>query len=184
MAENDHASPEPSKDHGSQPGSGSAARKTRRFLFELDLSPGGSGKKSAASASAEAEASPPRALLERWRLTPSGRVVDTEAGDLEKVAAAAMHLWPLYTALLAPLSIAVPVVLWLAFRRRSALVNDHGLEVLCAQATMLILIVVPCIGWVALIPWFPVWIVSLVRGAVAAGGGELFRYPAILRFGR
>ena len=182
MAENDHASPEPSKDQGSQPASGSAARKGRWFVSKLQL--GRSGKKSPFAASSGAEASPPRALLERWRLTPSGRVVDTEAGDIEKVVAAAMHLWPLYTALIAPFSIAVPVILWLAFRRRSALVEDHGLEVLCAQATMLILIVVPCIGWVALIPWFPVWIVSLVRGAVAAGGGELFRYPAILRFGR
>jgi len=125
-----------------------------------------------------------RVALARWRLTPSGRVVDTEAGDLDKVVAAAMHLWPLYAAVIGGFSIVVPAVLWLAFRSRSPLVRDHGLEVMSAQATMLVLVAVVCVGWVALIPWILVWIVSLVRGAVAAGGGELFRYPAVFRFGR
>jgi len=179
MAENDPATPEPSKAGES---SASSARQESKFVLEIDLRPGG-GRKKTSTAAAQG-ASPPRALLERWRLTPSGRVVDTESSDLDKVAAAALHLWPLYTAVIGPLSIGVPIVLWLAFRSRSPLVRDHGIEVLFAQATMLILIVVPCIGWVALIPWLPVWIVSLVRGAVAAGGGELFRYPAIIRFGR
>ncbi len=181
MAENDPATPEPSKAGDS---SASSARQESKFVLEIDLRAGGGRKKTSTAAAQNASASPPRALLERWRLTPSGRVVDTEAGDLDKVAAAAMHLWPLYTAVIGPLSIGVPIVLWLAFRSRSPLVRDHGLEVLCAQATMLVLLVVLCVGWVALIPWLPVWIVSLVRGAVAAGGGELFRYPAILRFGR
>jgi uncharacterized Tic20 family protein len=180
MADNDHATPEPSKAAEPSP----TAPKESKFVFELDLSFGGGKKGASPAATQGTSAAPPRALLERWRLTPSGRVVDTEAGDLDKVAAAAMHLWPLYTAVIGPLSIGVPFVLWLAFRRRSPLVRDHGLEVLSAQATMAILLVFVCVGWVALIPWLPVWIVSLVRGAVAAGGGELFRYPAVLRFGR
>jgi uncharacterized Tic20 family protein len=180
MADDDHATPEPSK--GAEPGS--LAQKESKLVSELDLSFGGGRKGASHAATRGISAAAPRALLERWRLTPSGCVVDTEAGDLDKVAAAAMHLWPLYTAVIGPLSIGVPFVLWLAFRRRSPLVRDHGLEVLSAQATMVILLVFVCVGWVALIPWLPVWIVSLVRGAVAAGGGELFRYPAVLRFGR
>ncbi len=178
MAEPDPATPEPSK--GSDP----AARGESDFVFELDPSLGG-GKKKRAGSEAQGNASGlPRALLERWRLTPSGCVVDTEAGDLDKVAAAAMHLWPLYTAVIGPASFVVPVLLWLAFRGRSPLVRDHGLEVLSAQLTMIALLLFVCVGWVALIPWLPVWIVSLVRGAVAAGGGELFRYPAVLRLSR
>ncbi|MBI1303921.1 MAG: DUF4870 domain-containing protein [Phycisphaera sp.] len=177
------AEPDPSS---SQPpeGSDSAGRNKNTFVFALDISLGDRKKKTAPTDASGATLSPPRALLERWRLATSGRVVDTEAGDFEKVAAAAMHLWPLYTAVIGPLSLVVPVTLWLAFRRRSPLVRDHGIEVLSAQATMMILLLFICVGWVALIPWLPVWIVSLVRGAVAAGGGELFRYPAILRLAR
>jgi uncharacterized Tic20 family protein len=50
-----------------------------------------------------------------------------------------------------------------------------------AQLTMLILLLVICVGWLVLVPWMVVWLVSLVRGAVAAAGSEVFRYPVVLR---
>jgi uncharacterized Tic20 family protein len=118
---------------------------------------------------------------ERWRLTPTGRVRDADARDADRALAACMHLWPLATAVIGPFSVLLPVVVWLAFRRTSPLIEDHGREVLNAQLTLLMLICVPCIGWAALIPWMLVWLVALVAGAVAAAGSELFRYPVLLR---
>lgn len=118
---------------------------------------------------------------ERWRLAASGRVREMSAGEGAKVACCAMHLWPLAIAAAGPFAALLPLVLWIAFRRRSPLVDDHGREVLNAQLTLLALVVVPCVGWVALVPWGVAWLVSLVRASVAAAHGEIFRYPALLR---
>lgn len=123
----------------------------------------------------------PRPALERWRLSPSGRIRDAEAGDTDRVIAAVMHLWPLATAVLGPFSPVLPLLLWLAFRRNSPFVDDHGREVLNAQLTLLVLVCVPCLGWALLVPWAVVWIVAFVMGAVAAAGREFFRYPMVLR---
>ncbi len=122
-----------------------------------------------------------RVPLERWRLTPNGRVRDAEATDGDRALAAAMHLWPLATAIVGPFSPLLPLVVWLAFRRSSPFVDDHGREVLNAQLTLLVLVCVPCIGWLALVPWAIVWLVALVAGAIAAAGSELYRYPMLLR---
>lgn len=122
-----------------------------------------------------------REFLERWRMGPNRRVRDTTAGDVDRVVACAIHLWPLAIALLGPFAVILPLVLWLAFRGGSALVDDHGREAINAQCTLLALLLVPCVGWIALVPWTPVWLVCLVRAAVAAAGCELFRYPALLR---
>ena len=122
-----------------------------------------------------------RAPLERWRLMPNGRVRDAEASDADRALAASMHLWPLATAVVGPFSPLLPLVVWLAFRRSSPFVDDHGREVLNAQLTLLVLVCVPCVGWLALVPWAIVWLVALVAGAIAAAGCELYRYPMNLR---
>lgn len=131
-----------------------------------------------------ARAVPGRALApesERYRLRASGRVADLEADDVDRVVASAMHLWPLAIAPLLPFALLVPFGLWLAFRGRSAFIDDHGREAMNAQLTLLLLVLVPCLGWLLLVPWILVWFVSLVRGAVAGAAGEFFRYPAVLR---
>lgn len=123
----------------------------------------------------------PTAPIERYRLLANGRVRDIRATDGERALAAAMHLWPLAIPLVLPVAPFIPLVLWLAFRSRSPFVDDHGREVLNAQITMLLLICVVCVGWVALVPWTVMWLIALVAGAVAAAGGEIFRYPMLLR---
>ena len=135
----------------------------------------------ASSTSTSTSTSTTRLPLERWRRAPNGRVRDGQASDGERVAGVAMHLWPLAVALIGPFAPFIPLVLWIAMRRSSAFVDDHGRECINTQIMILILLVVPCIGWIALIPWMLVWIVSLVRGAVAAAGCEIFRYPMVLR---
>ncbi|MCX5651747.1 MAG: DUF4870 domain-containing protein [Planctomycetota bacterium] len=172
MAETDPGSPEPSQNP--DPAKSADGLKV---VPELDLSRGERSRTAAVARALE----PTRALVERWRLTPDGRVRDAEAGEVDRVVAASMHMWPILAAVLGPAAPLIPLVLWLAFRSRSPLIDDHGREVVNAILTLLILLCVPCLGWVVLLAWVPVQLVSLVRGAVAGGSGELFRYPAILR---
>lgn len=136
---------------------------------------------SAPASSTATSTSTTRLPLERWRRAPNGRVRDGQASGGERFAGVSMHLWPLAVPLIGPFAPFIPLVLWIAMRRSSALVDDHGRECINTQIMILILLVVPCIGWIALIPWMLVWIVSLVRGAVAAAGCEIFRYPMVLR---
>jgi uncharacterized Tic20 family protein len=172
MAETDPSSPEPSQNPDpAKPADG------LKVVPELDLSRGERSRTAAVARALE----PTRALVERWRLTPDGRVRDAEAGEVDRLVAASMHMWPILAAVLGPAAPLIPLVLWLAFRSRSPLIDDHGREVVNAILTLLILLCVPCLGWVVLLAWVPVQLVSLVRGAVAGGSGELFRYPAILR---
>jgi uncharacterized Tic20 family protein len=172
MAETDPGSPEPSQNPDpAKPADG------LKVVPELDLSRGDRSRTAVVARALE----PTRALVERWRLTPDGRVRDAEAGEVDRLVAASMHMWPILAAVLGPAAPLIPLVLWLAFRSRSPLIDDHGREVVNAILTLLILLCVPCLGWVVLLAWVPVQLVSLVRGAVAGGSGELFRYPAILR---
>jgi uncharacterized Tic20 family protein len=172
MAETDPGSPEPSQNPDpAKPADG------LKVVPELDLSRGERSRTAVVARALE----PTRALVERWRLTPDGRVRDAEAGEVDRLVAASMHMWPILAAVLGPAAPLIPLVLWLAFRSRSPLIDDHGREVVNAILTLLILLCVPCLGWVVLLAWVPVQLVSLVRGAVAGGSGELFRYPAILR---
>lgn len=172
MAETDPATPDPSKSPDP-----ATRKKGSKVVFELDLSIGRGSRAAAVARAAE----PTRALVERWRLTPEGRVRDAEAGEVDRVVAASMHLWPILAAVIGPVAPLVPLVLWLSFRSRSPLIDDHGREVVNVILSLLVLVCVPCVGWIALLAWIPVQLVSLVRGAVAGGSGELFRYPAVLR---
>jgi hypothetical protein len=118
---------------------------------------------------------------ERWRLGPNGQVRDMLARDSDRAVACIMHLWILSAAVLGPFAVLLPLGLWIALHQRSPLVDDHGREVMNAQITMLLLVVVVCVGWVLLVPWLLIWLVSLVRGSVAGAGGEIFRYPVLIR---
>lgn len=119
--------------------------------------------------------------VERWRLGPNGQVRDMRATDFDRAVACTMHLWILSAAVLGPFAVLLPLGLWITLRHRSPLIDDHGREVLNSQITMLVLVLVVCVGWVLLVPWTAVWLVSLVRGSVAGAGGEIFRYPLLLR---
>jgi uncharacterized Tic20 family protein len=132
-------------------------------------------------ATAQPDPTSATSVVERWRLLPNGRVRDSLATDADRAVAAVMHLWPLSIPIIGPFAPILPLVLWLAFRRRSPLVDDHGREVMNAEITILFLLAVLCVGWIALVPWSFVWLVSLVRGSVSAASGELFRYPMLLR---
>lgn len=104
--------------------------------------------------------------------------------DSEKIVSTLMHLWPVGTTVVGPLALALPFVLWLVQKQRSPFVDDHGREVINFLLSFVIinaLLAITIIGMAAL-PF--VWIyavVSVIRGAIAAGHGEYFRYPMTIR---
>ena len=94
-----------------------------------------------------------------------------------------MHLWPLLglmTGLLLPLMIAIPIT-WACLKDRSPLLDDQGRELMNSMLTLILLLLIPIVGWLALVVWMPVWLINCVLGAVAMGKREYFRYPMTLR---
>lgn len=85
-------------------------------------------------------------------------------------------------------------VLWLIRKDRSVFIDDHGREALNFQLSMLLyafaglVLAVMTLGLGAplyVVGLFVLWVVRLVagvRGAMAAGRGELYRYPVCVRF--
>lgn len=169
---------DPNAPDGSKPPDPVKSGRAKEIVLEMDLRFGSGAAKPLATARA-VEA--PRPLSERWRLTPDGRVRDSGASEVHCVVAAVIHLWPILASAIGPVALVAPPILWLAFRARSPLVDDHGREAMNAMASLLVLVLVPCFGWAILVAWLPIQLVSIVRAAVAGGTGELFRYPVILR---
>ena len=98
--------------------------------------------------------------------------------------AIAIHLSPL-AGFAFPPAVITPLVLWLLRRDKSAFVNDHGREMvngLLSFALYNVVAMITFIGFVALPVLYVLGIINVVRGAVAAGRGEYFRYPMTIRF--
>lgn len=100
------------------------------------------------------------------------------------------HLLALFGFMIPGLNIVIPLVIWLARRDRSSYVEHHARESLNFQITLSLLMAL----WIALklmlvglflLPLVPVAVivvlVFMVRAAMKAGSGELYRYPVSLR---
>jgi uncharacterized Tic20 family protein len=106
------------------------------------------------------------------------------ATDSDRNYALGIHLSPLAALVFGP-AILAPVVLWLIRKDKSEFVDDHGRETINALLSFLlyhVVAVVTVIGLVVLPVLYIVGMISLVRGAIASGRGEFFRYPMTLRF--
>lgn len=118
--------------------------------------------------------------------SPTGRLRQARVSQCDRNVAIWTHLSPLLGApLLGPLSLVIPVVMWLARKDASPFVDDHGREVVnfYISFTLLhLLLAVTVIGWLALPVIWIVGIIAVIRGAVAAGANEYFRYPMTIRF--
>jgi uncharacterized protein len=86
------------------------------------------------------------------------------------------------------LAIGATLLLWLMKRDTSRFVDDHGREVMNFQISFLIYSIV-CfplyfilIGIPIILAVYIAAVVGLIRGAVAAHRGDVFRYPICLRF--
>jgi uncharacterized Tic20 family protein len=116
---------------------------------------------------------------------PSGRVRQPEVCSTVRTVLVGSHLWPfigLVTGTLPLLWIGV-IIFWGILKDRSRLVDDQGRELMNVMLTFAVLVVIPIVGWLALVVWVPVTLISSVRGAIATGrDGEYFRYPMTFRF--
>ena len=114
----------------------------------------------------------------------SPRLKHEGLSDEERNYSIFMHLSPFLAAVFQPLIIA-PLVLWLMRKDDSVFNDDHGREVLNFMISMVLLTIilgVTIIGIAFLPVIYIVAIVNMIRGAVAAGNGEYFRYPMTWRF--
>ena len=76
-------------------------------------------------------------------------------------------------------------MLWLIRKNESEFNDDHGREMTNALISFFlyhVAAVITVIGIVVLPVLYVIGIVNLIRGAVAAGRGEYFRYPITIRF--
>lgn len=123
---------------------------------------------------------------DQFSRSASGRPGRLRAGseeDADRLGLVACHLWPfigVLTGTLPLLWIGI-IVFWSVRKERSPLVDDQGRELMNAMLTLLLLVVIPVIGWAGLIVWVPVFLVNSIRGAIAAGHSEYFRYPLVIR---
>jgi hypothetical protein len=108
--------------------------------------------------------------------------------DADRNYAIAMHVAPLAVGLVAwpllPAALVPALGLWLIRRRHSGFDDDHGREVINFGLSFLlwnVVALVTVIGWLAFPVLWVVGIVSCIRGAVAAGRSEYFRYPITIR---
>ena len=121
---------------------------------------------------------------------PKMRLRDEGLTETDRNYAVGMHLLSLISALLSGglLTVLGPLVLWLIRKDRSPFDDDHGREVINFGLSFMLWGLLAGIsifvGIVILL--LPVlWIVAIVnniRGAIAAGNGEYFRYPMTIRF--
>jgi hypothetical protein len=133
-----------------------------------------------------AQAASPRESIEQvHQLDPrNGRVRALDLHDNERHMGVAMHLSPFAGVLFQP-AVLAPLVLWLISKDRSGFNDDHGREIVNFGISFILLHVLLALTVIGVIFMPFLWImaiVSMIRGAVAAGRGEYFRYPLTWRF--
>ena len=115
---------------------------------------------------------------------PQPRVLrDDSVSQSDRNWAVAIHLAPFAAAIFGPLVLA-SLVIWLIRKDESVFCDDHGRELINFGLSQLILHIILAVTLIGVILWPVLWIValiSLIRGAVAAGNGEYFRYPMTFR---
>ena len=119
--------------------------------------------------------------------TPTPRLREEGLTDSDRHFAIGMHISPLVLTVIGagPLALIAPLVLWLVRKKLSAFDDDHGREVINFGISFLLWHVALAITVIGLALWPVLWVVAIVnniRGAIAAGRGEYFRYPMTIRF--
>ncbi|MGE3109287.1 MAG: DUF4870 domain-containing protein [Phycisphaerales bacterium] len=111
----------------------------------------------------------------------SQHVVDEQAPSGERTYAVLTHLAPVmaYVFTGGILSIIAPLVMWMARRKESPFLDDHGREAVNFQLTLLIVAVASF--FVLLVPVIIFGVVMSIVAAVAANRGQFYRYPMCIR---
>ncbi len=120
-----------------------------------------------------------------YERTPSGRVRRTDLSGTDRAIAVCTHLWwALIPTGVGIVVAAGPLIVWLASRGRNHFLADHGQEATNFIVSLIILHLLLGVTIVGIALWPVLWIVGLigiVRGAIAAGNGEYYRYPITIR---
>lgn len=114
---------------------------------------------------------------------------DQPVSDSERNWAIAMHLSLLSVHVVAVLWVVVPIILWLAKRKESAFLDDHGRETVNFHLSLLLysgLVTVVTImtcgaGALLFIPLYALGIAGMIMASVSASKGQYYRYPMCLR---
>ncbi|MCI0364347.1 MAG: DUF4870 domain-containing protein [Phycisphaerales bacterium] len=120
----------------------------------------------------------------------NGRLRDSGLSDADRHFGVAMHLSPFSFVIVGPLAFLAPLILWLIRKDTSTFNDDHGRELMNVLLTALAVcgggfiagFLTFGLAWLAAAVWLIVNTINLIRGAVAAGNGEYFRYPMTIRF--
>jgi len=119
-------------------------------------------------------------------LAPDGKLLCEALSERDRIVGVIMHLWWLALFLPpGPLAVGLPIALWLWRRNESHWLDDQGREVLnfaLSQVILLIILALSIVGWLLIPVLLVVCVVSFIRGGIAAGRGEVFRYPMTFRF--
>ena len=113
-----------------------------------------------------------------WRLRDEG-IADGDRGY-----SMGMHLSMLLV-FVTPILAVVPFVMWMVKKDGSDFIDDHGREIVNFMISFVVVTILLCvsvIGLIAVIPFFIVGVIGVVRGACAANRQEYFRYPMTIRF--
>ena len=115
-----------------------------------------------------------------------GRLRSEGERDLDRTLLVLSHLWPCLGLLTAtmPFVWLGPIFVWAIRKNESPLIDDQGREIINTLLTSVIvslsalaIITIPFVLF-----WYVVWFIASIRGAIAAGNGEYFRYPMTIRF--
>jgi len=116
---------------------------------------------------------------------PNGRLLATDTTEGDRLTSVCLHLSPLLFIPLSFLFPLVPVLMWLTMRDRSTFINDHGREQINFMISFVLLHVLLGITIIGAILMPVLWVVGaigIIRGAIAAGRSEYYRYPVTFRF--
>ena len=116
----------------------------------------------------------------------AGRLRSEGERDLDRTLLVLSHLWPVIGLLTAtmPFVWIGAIFVWVLRKDESPLIDDQGREIINTLLTSVIvsLSALTIIAIPFVLFWFVVWFIASIRGAIAAGNGEYFRYPMTIRF--
>lgn len=137
-------------------------------------------------AGSESEPRRQRTAPKRTSPTAAEATNTTSVCDEDRYLMVAMHLSPfLFFIGLNYFALAIPPIIWLVRRNESVFADDHGRELVNFCLSFIVLHVVLAITIIGLLLLPVLWILAIIafiRGAIAAGRGEYFRYPVTIRF--
>jgi uncharacterized Tic20 family protein len=122
-------------------------------------------------------------------VSSNGRLQVAGLSETDRNFAIAMHLSPFAFVAIGPFAFLAPLVLWLVRKDRSTFDDDHGRETVNVMITGAVFFAINFIAgfvtlglaWIAFIAWCVFIGIGMIRGAVASGRGEYFRYPMTIR---